>query len=71
MFDPKCISQMATPTVLLETLYLSHSIITETPMVGIHQIKQKSVANQKRAELITRRDKTKKETNKQNRFHNN
>ena len=62
---------MATPTVLLETLYLSHSIITETPMVGIHQIKQKSVANQKRAELITRRDKTKKETNKQNRFHNN
>ena len=56
---------MATPTVLLETLYLSHSIITETPMVGIHQIKQKSVANQKRAELITRRDKPKKQTNKQ------
>ena len=24
-----------TPTVLLETLYLSHPIITETPMVGI------------------------------------
>ena len=24
-----------TPTVLLETLYLSHPIITETPMVGM------------------------------------
>ena len=35
---------MATSTVLLETLYLS-KIITETPMVGIHQIQQKSIAN--------------------------
>ena len=35
---------MATPTVLWETLYLSHSIITETPMVGIHHTRQKSVA---------------------------
>ena len=35
---------MATPTVLWESLYLSHSIITETPVVGIHHIQQKSVA---------------------------
>ena len=61
--------------MLLETLYFSHSIITETPMVGIQQIQQKSVAknilknwnsSQIRAELMERRDKTEK-----NRFHSN
>ena len=47
MFDSDCISQITTPTALLETLYFSHSIITETPVFGIHQIQQnikKSVA---------------------------
>ena len=29
--------------MLLETLYFSHLIITETPVVGIHQIQQKLV----------------------------
>ena len=58
---------MATPTVLLETLYLSHSIITETPMVGTvaKNILKTGIPPKKR------RDKTKKQTNKQNRFHNN
>ena len=67
MFDPKWMSHITTPTVLLETLYFSHSIITEAPMVGIHQKQQTSVAknilknwhsDQKRAELMGRRDKT-------------
>ena len=43
--DPKCISQITTPTLLLETLYFSHSKIIETPGVGIHQIQQKLFVN--------------------------
>ena len=61
---------MTTPALLLKTLHLGHSIITETPMHGrytVHQIQKKSVAKnnlktgippKKRAELMGRRDNT-------------
>ena len=69
---------MATPTVLLETLYLSHSIITEIPVVDIHQIQQKSVAKKTlKTDIPPKKDwahgkeRYYHKKNQKNRFHSN